>query len=213
MNITEIVKQVQLIANRLGASPPLEVDGNDGPKTWTWIGNHLGICLANRGMGDELAAIAESQIGTQEDERHTNRGSAILKYQQATWLPDQGWPWCAAFVDWCLQQLFAKHPELAAKMARPQTAGAFDLINWGQDSGCIVFNPKATSPQRGDLVVYTFSHCGIVAETNGDGFFAIEGNSNIDGARDGYSVVRHPRSLASVNRFIRIPEAIASRLP
>jgi hypothetical protein len=48
---------------------------------------------------NDLVAIAKTQIGTEEDSQHRHEGSAILKYQQATNLSGQGWPWCAAFVD------------------------------------------------------------------------------------------------------------------
>jgi hypothetical protein len=157
---------------------------------------------------DELARIAEGQIGTQEDAKHQNRGSAILKYQEATNLGGQGWPWCAAFVDFCMREFFARHPEYAQKKyQRPETAAAFGLIDWGREENCFVFSPHHGDPARGDIVVYTFSHCGIVADADlkHDSFHAIEGNSNPDGGRDGYEVVRHARNFSSVNRFIRLP--------
>lgn len=156
---------------------------------------------------DELADIAESQLGTQEDTQHTNRGDAILKYQRATNLDGTGWPWCAAFVDWCCEQFWANHPEFARKIPRPITAAAFGLIAWGKAQGCKVFLPDSEHrPLRGDIVVFTFSHCGIVATVAHDGFVSYEGNSNADGSRDGYAVVRHPRSFGIVKAFIRLPE-------
>ena len=167
---------------------------------WSWIKIRLGIMDTR----EKLADIAESQIGTQEDSAHTNRGAAILKYQQATSLDGQGWPWCAAFVDWCVEQ-----SGLLSDNLRPKTASAFDLIDWGKSSGCTVFYPgSVATPQRGDIVVYAFSHCGIVADP-GDGqtFAAIEGNTNEDGGRDGYEVARRVRSRGSVKAFIRLPEA------
>ena len=39
----------------------------------------------------DLASFAESQVGTQEDPAHQNRGAAILKYQHSTSLDGQGW--------------------------------------------------------------------------------------------------------------------------
>lgn len=162
-----------------------------------------------------LADIAASQIGTQEDARHTNSGAAIAKYQHDTNLSGQGWPWCAAFVDWCVHQ-FLLIPANAAICAvplanRPRTAAAFGLRTWGQDNNCLIFHPSNKSghgltPAAGDLVVYTFSHCGIVSKSrSAQTFEAIEGNSNDDGSRDGYAVVRKTRSILSVLCFVRLP--------
>ncbi len=57
---------------------------------------------------NDLVEIARHEIGTEEDEKHQNSGSSIQKYQASTSLGGQGWPWCAAFVDWCVQQYAAK---------------------------------------------------------------------------------------------------------
>lgn len=217
MNLTEIITRTQRRLNELG-DYRLDVDGVDGVQTWTAIANRLGVSLTPVVHGadtwshlDELAGIAESQIGTQEDTKHTNRGDAILKYQRATNLEGQGWPWCAAFVDWCVEQLYGKHPEFSRRFPRPQTASAFGLLDWGRKVGCLISMggvPNNLFPKRGDLVVYNFSHCGIVADTGtGAGtFHAIEGNTNDAGGRDGYTVARKSRNLSAVKGFIRIPE-------
>jgi hypothetical protein len=157
---------------------------------------------------DALAAIGESQVGTQEDSAHTNRGAAILKYQQATSLDGQGWPWCAAFVDWCLAQFITQNP-LATRVQRPRTPSAFGLITWAKQQSCLVWFPSAdrTQPTRGDLVVYTFSHCGIVIASSRDIFYAVEGNTNTNGSADGYEVAKRPRSYADVQAFIHLPAA------
>lgn len=157
----------------------------------------------------DLADIARAQIGTQEDAAHTNKGAAILKYQQATNLGGQGWPWCAAFVDWCIEQFLAKHPDF--KLNRPETASAFGLIDWGNANGCLVFTPSDThhTPVAGDIVVYAFSHTGIVSRSPssviGCDFDAIEGNTNDDGSRDGYEVCERHRGDEKVRAFIRLP--------
>ena len=137
---------------------------------------------------NDLVQIARSQIGTEEDPQHQNVGSSIKKYQDSTSLGGQGWPWCAAFVDWCVQQ-FA--PEDAKIAHVPRTAAAFGLIDWANNNHFDVFNPPGSSggsaPQSGDIVVYEFSHCGIVSKPGDDNhdFYAIEGNTNPGGGRDG----------------------------
>jgi hypothetical protein len=139
-----------------------------------------------------LADIAASQLGTQEDARHTNNGAAIAKYQHDTNLGGQGWPWCAAFVDWCVHQ-FLLVPANAAICDvpfanRPRTAAAFGLRTWGLDNNCRIFHPNnkdshALFPIAGDLVVFTFSHCGIVSRPiDAHHFECVEGNSNTTAA-------------------------------
>jgi hypothetical protein len=157
----------------------------------------------------DLVNIARGQIGTEEDDKHQNRGSSIEKYQASTGTSDQGWPWCAAFVDWCVQQ-FANEGGTNITHV-PRTAAAFGLITWGNDNHYQVFNPPASSKDvkalPGDIVVYEFSHTGIISRT-GDrkySFYAIEGNTNPGGGRDGYEVAERGRNYSSVRKFIRLP--------
>ena len=158
---------------------------------------------------NDLVEIARKQLGTEEDPKHKNTGSSILKYQASTSLAGQGWPWCAAFVDWCVQQ-FAKEDNKITHA--PRTPSAFGLIAWGNDNHFKVFDPPIGSPddvtpEPGDIVVYEFSHTGIVSK-NGDpthDFYAIEGNTNPGGGRDGYEVAERGRNYSSVRKFIRLP--------
>jgi Mannosyl-glycoprotein endo-beta-N-acetylglucosaminidase/CHAP domain len=164
---------------------------------------------------NELVEIARKEIGTEEDPKHQNKGSSILKYQQSTNLSGQGWPRCAAFVDWCVQQ-FASGGD--AKIAHvPRTAAAWGLISWGIDNHYEVFNPpvplaigadtKNLKPRPGDIVIYEFYHTGIVSRDGDSGhdFYAIEGNTNPGGGRDGYEVAERGRSYSLVKKFIRLP--------
>src|SRR5262249_60534417 len=94
---------------------------------------------------------------------------------------------------------------------RPRPAAAFGLIPWANDNPYQLFNPPASSKDvkamPGDIVVYEFSHTGIVSRT-GDrkySFYAIEGNTNPGGGRDGYEVAERGRNYSSVRKFIRLP--------
>jgi hypothetical protein len=85
------------------------------------------------------------------------------------------------------------------------------LITWGNDNHYQVFNPPANSNDAkampGDIVVYEFSHTGIVSRA-GDrrySFYAVEGNTNPGGGRDGYEVAERGRNYSSVRKFIRLP--------
>jgi hypothetical protein len=157
----------------------------------------------------DLVKIARGQIGTEEDENHQNKGSSIEKYQACTGMSGQGWPWCAAFVDWCVQQFVNETGTNITHV--PRTTAAFGLITWGNDNHYQVFNPPASpkdiKAMPGDIVVYEFSHTGIVSRA-GDpkySFYAIEGNTNPGGGRDGYEVAERGRNYSSVRKFIRLP--------
>jgi len=156
----------------------------------------------------DLVKIARAEIGTQEDDKHQNKGSSIEKYQESTNVSGQGWPWCAAFVDWCVRQ-FADEGGINITDV-PRTASAFGLITWANDNHYQVFNPPIKTndiqPNPGDIVVYEFSHTGIVSakgDSNHD-FYAIEGNTNPGGGRDGYEVAERGRNYSSVRKFVRV---------
>ena len=156
----------------------------------------------------DLVKIARAEIGTQEDDKHQNKGSSIEKYQESTNVSGQGWPWCAAFVDWCVRQ-FADEGGINITDV-PRTASAFGLITWANDNHYQVFNPPIKTndiqPNPGDIVVYEFSHTGIVSR-KGDAqhdFYAIEGNTNPGGGRDGYEVAERGRNYSSVRKFVRV---------
>src|SRR5690242_16694190 len=148
----------------------------------------------------DLVEIARREIGTEEDALHKNRGTAIQKYQASTSQSGQGWPWCAAFVDWCVQQYVAAGAEQITHV--PRTASAFGLITWANDNHYSVFNPPINPdsliPRPGDIVVYEFSHTGIVSRSRDEAhdFYAIEGNTNPGGGRDGYEVAERGRSYS-----------------
>jgi CHAP domain len=158
---------------------------------------------------NDLVEIARKEIGTEEDPQHQNTGSSIKKYQDSTSLGGQGWPWCAAFVDWCVQQYAQESGTNISHV--PRTAAAFGLITWGNDNQYEVFDPPVGSddekPGPGDIVVYEFSHTGIVSRDGDDthDLFAIEGNTNPGGGRDGYEVAERGRNYSSVRKFIRLP--------
>jgi hypothetical protein len=163
-----------------------------------------------------LATIAERELGKKET--RNNVGKDVRKYQAATNLDPGAWPWCAAFCAWTLQQWLddpanVKWLGLRATTPakwRPKTALAYGFIKWAQarPATCTVL-PDTAEPKAGDLVVYDFSHIGIVKESRGNQFVAIEGNTSgvrADGTPsregDGVYLKVRPRKLARC--FIRI---------
>jgi len=167
----------------------------------------------------KLAEIAIREVGVREVGGN-NCGPRVMEYQKSTWLEPGPWPWCAAFVDWCVREWATKHipagdPLLGDRKVsdwRPRTAGAFDLERWAKSVGLEVRSPKA-SVQMGDLVVYDMSHCGIiVAGAHAGSLFveAVEGNTGLSGLRDssaGDGVFRKKRDRRMVRSLIRLERA------
>jgi len=155
----------------------------------------------------KIVEIARAEIGVTESPRNSNRGERIDEYKAATWLDaKQAWPWCAAFVCWALRKTGIKE---TATFKLPRTASAWDFINWSleQDKTTSTLrSPKAKDIAAGDIIVFTFSHIGIAtsgANNHGD-FYAVEGNTNGAGSREGDGVYLKSRDISQVKARIRI---------
>jgi len=136
----------------------------------------------------------------QEEPRGSNRGAWIdtfLTYART----DPGQAWCAAFVTYCVgmagKNVFS---ESYGKGVR-YPASVVSWVEWARAAG-----NWSRTPRRGRLFAIAVSgetHIGLVAGVGSDGTFStIEGNSNVDGSREGYEVCRRVRSVASVSGFI-----------
>lgn len=168
-----------------------------------------------------IASIAEAQIGLRESPRGSNKGPQLQKFFDAdNYDPipgpgDHGYPWCAAFVCWVVQEFLRRDAGgRFSGITAPRTAAAFGLIDWArtQSPRVQIISPAACSvagvpwPKRGDLVVYGFSHCGVVTwstppEKRID---AVEGNTDLAGSREGWEVAPKGRKFAVVKAFIRL---------
>lgn len=158
-----------------------------------------------------IAAIAKSKIGLKESPSGSNKGPQIQEFFAADdYDPngkqpgDSGYPWCAAFVDRVVQ-LAMEGREWTFK--RPVTPSAWGLIQWSRDqdeSTHTIKNP-GMDIERGDIVVFVFSHVGIAAgppDAQGN-IPTIEGNTNVAGEREGTVVMAKRRHISSVKAAIR----------
>ena len=167
----------------------------------------------------KLIDIASLEVGTRE-EGGNNKGLRIHEYQKATWLPPGAWPWCAAYVAHVVQRWLGNNlvrETLGLKTIeeaenwRCRDASAFGWIAWAKKRGLCITDEKELA-KRGDLVVFDFSHIGIVEFDQvklGDKIQTIEGNTapkttQRDGNNDG--VYRMQRSPSLVKAYIRIIE-------
>ena len=158
-------------------------------------------------LPERIASIAESKIGLRESGR-PNSGEQIREFLAAdSYKPnatDDGYPWCAAFV--CrIVQLAMEGREWTFK--RPTTPGAWAFEDWSlaQDRSTWTRRPPGEDVERGDIVIFNFSHIGIcVRGPDERGMIkTVEGNTNDAGSREGDGVYRKIRPLASIRSRIR----------
>ncbi len=152
-------------------------------------------------LTQELIDILVSETGVREIPLNSNRGPDVEKYQASTWLDGSGWPWCAAFICWGIQQLDTKYD---LPFERPETAGAWDFERWARTQNLKLFKPREKI-QAGDILVYSFSHIGLAIDDQRDGFVnTVEGNTNTGGSREGGGVYAQKRKLSLIRSHIRL---------
>lgn len=211
---------------RFQQSKGLTADGVVSPKTWRALslGAPLGNTLSTQSAVNTessprglLADIAARYIGVKETGSNKAGTSKALK---AIFKSDSvvingatdGYPWCAAFVSFCVQKLLNYSPFFPT-IIPPKEASVSRFLNiWAKNNNCLIFpgNSTTSTPQKGDIVVFTFSHIGIVESVNGRMITTIEGNTNDAGSREGEVVARKVRVNSIIKSYIRLPVSISA---
>lgn len=159
-------------------------------------------------LADHLVKIAKAEVGVEEIDG-TNCGPRVNEYKAATNLPpDEEWPWCAAFVCWCVREAMAAAGTTETPtFRRPTTAAAWGLEAWSlrQDRTTWTRKPASRDIEPGDIIVFAFSHCGIAASAPDETghFVCIEGNTDHAGSREGGAVWKKWRRTTQVRSRIR----------
>jgi len=158
-----------------------------------------------------LISTARNEVGTVESSRNT--GKRIREYQAATNLGGTSWPWCAAFVCWCIRE-WGKDAEVLKALGkspaqfekwRPKTAAAFGFEDWARKNGLLILTDSQQNQLRtGDLIVFDMSHIGIVVNDSGTKVFTVEGNTGPSGGREGDGVWEKVRNRPEARSFIRL---------
>lgn len=159
-------------------------------------------------LASELVRIAKGEVGV-EEVNGTNRGVRVDEYKAATNLPPhESWPWCSAFVCWCvLEAAKSAGVEFTKTFTRPVTAAAWGLESWSkrQDRSTWTRKPAGSDIIAGDIVIFEFSHCAIaISEPDEEGNFrTVEGNTDGQGSREGGAVLKKVRRTSQVRSRIR----------
>lgn len=162
----------------------------------------------------QLLSIAQAELGVSENPPGSNTGSRVTIYQSSCSLSQSlptGWPWCAAFVCWTIQQWLNLHEtQKILSLAnpedwRPKTASAFGFLPWARAQNLQIlsdapFNQPYTNP--GDLVIFDCSHIGFLISDDSSTVTTIDGNTSGTSPRDGGMVAIMTRPRSTVRNFI-----------
>lgn len=162
-------------------------------------------------LPEAIAHAAESKIGIRE-KGGNNKGPDLAPFFAAdSYKPnpsDDGYAWCAAFVCWAVKTAMdATGTKETPGFQRPTTPGAWAFEKWSlaQDATTQTKKKPRGDIQRGDIIVFTFSHIGIAVghpDKNGH-FYTVEGNTDEAGSREGGGVFRKRRHIDNVRSRIR----------
>lgn len=143
--------------------------------------------------------IAASQLGYKETPANSNR----TKF--GAWYGQDGEPWCAMFVSWCLSQA-----GMPLHITKP-TGFAYCPygVDWFKKQGLW----HTSNPQPGDVVFFDWYpgtsnsgawHVGFVESVNADGTVTcIEGNTSYSNQDNGGVVMRRKRSKSLIMGYGR----------
>jgi hypothetical protein len=136
---------------------------------------------AGGGVGAQMVARAQAEVGQAEQPPGSNDSPRIADYRSATAGAGVG-PWCAYFVSWLGQQSGAPLGE------QGQGFGAVSAVwGWAQRTGKAIPAGNGAQPQTGDLILWGGQHIGIVESVSPDGKInTIEGNSSNQVIRRSY---------------------------
>jgi hypothetical protein len=90
---------------------------------------------------------------------------------------------------------------------RCKSAAAFGWDEWARDGHARAFDADdGVTLHAGDIVVFSFSHIGILYDDAPGSLFTIEANTNDAGGRDGDGIWQKTRAPRLVRRFVRLLE-------
>ncbi|MGY4383020.1 hypothetical protein ACVWYN_000039 [Pedobacter sp. UYP24] len=150
-----------------------------------------------------LLDIARAQLGVRE-KTGKNDGIAVesyLKYVGFT----KGNPWCAAYVCWVFGQAGYPAPRTAwspglfpANRVIKDDGSSFSSLRFPKDNGehlrGLVFGIYFPDLKR-------IGHCGLVDGVQGDFIISLEGNTNLEGSREGQGVYRRLRHKRTIYKY------------
>jgi Putative peptidoglycan binding domain/CHAP domain len=184
------------------AAAGIDADGVVGPQTRAALAAAKPRPAVDSRIGQRALAEAIRWLGTKE----SPPGSNDTPF--GAWFGSNGVPWCAIFVSYCFKA--GAGYTIAAGFqgagCGPRGCAYVPTVEaWLRSTGAWV---GRSAPRAGDIAIYNWDggppdHIGIVESADGDGFTAIEGNTD-NGDGSGGEVMRRERTLDEVDGFGRI---------
>ena len=151
-------------------------------------------------MRSRIVPIAELFVGWVREATNHNDGPWVEAIQHVTG-NTRGDPWCASFVTFVLDIAYTGTNPLR------RTASCDLLLADAKAKGWLT-----EKPEPGDVFLVMRApddavHTGFVRAVGRSSVATVEGNSNDDGSREGWGVVKRPARRLAGLAFIRLPEA------
>lgn len=161
-------------------------------------------------LGRKIAEVAQRYLGVEEQPRGSNRGPHIDAFLRFVGL-QPGNPWCTAFVSYCVHKAAE---EMGVATDFPKTGWTPSLLSYAKRTNRLFTQQELAAgvkPQPGWVVLFYYpklnrvAHSGVVLKTLPLGaVLTIEGNTNSDGSREGYKVMRRVRLLKNIYACIAL---------
>ena len=138
-----------------------------------------------------LIRIAQNEIGVRE-KTGNNDGVRVEAYLSSVRLK-KGQPWCAAFLSWVYAQ---------EGLLKPRSGWSPDLLPYSR---------LTRSALPGNILGIYFpalkriAHVGLIIKLDGDLVTSIEGNTNVNGSREGdgvYTKIRHIKTIYRIADWV-----------
>jgi len=189
---------------------PLKVDGRVGPTTWAalFATEIPPATQAGTSVQQKTIEIAASEVGTMESPMGSNRGPEVDLYLRTVGLdPNAGsFPWCAAFIYFCFDKAARQ-----LGIANPAIKDAGVLDCWNKAGARPIHRIAASEASNTPSLVKPgmvfvlrtggdTGHMGLIEKMQGSLLTTIEGNTNLNGSREGIGVFRRTgRTITSIN--------------
>lgn len=175
-------------------------DGEVGRRTWAALLTGIREVANPRGWSVALVALGEAFRGVKESGGN-NRGADVEVYQAVTGMK---WDrWCASFVSWCYSKVGLQLRDATG------FAKVSYMKDWAEAAGYWRPRTKGYCAPIGSVVVFTFSHTGIVLWGGDADDKTIEGNTGpgASGSQsDGDGVYQRTRAHGQVSGYVVVPE-------
>jgi hypothetical protein len=152
-------------------------------------------------LAQQSLQIAIAQLGVCEQPRNSNMGPEVNQYLRSVGLRP-GYPWCMAFVYWCVEQACQK-----SGRTNPMVRTGGVMRQWNETK-LRKLSHRDRAIKAGDVFIMRFArgtgHTGFVKEVHPGRIVTIEGNTNDEGSREGYEVAQRERLLSTMHGIIQI---------